>query len=119
MRQTARTNDSSEFMAGSLRSPGGSPRAGVFGCTTPGGLCGAKTPTQGVGNAREEQKKGGGEDDNDNDEEEEEEEEREDGPSSAAPAKRGKVNGTRCLLRYSLAPCSSPVNESKLISSSA
>ncbi|CAK9830789.1 hypothetical protein ANTRET_LOCUS7898 [Anthophora retusa] len=39
--------------------------------------------------------------------------------SSAAPAKRGKVNGTRCLLGYPLAPCSSPVNESKLISSSA
>ncbi|CAK9806370.1 hypothetical protein ANTQUA_LOCUS4843 [Anthophora quadrimaculata] len=39
--------------------------------------------------------------------------------SFAAPAKRGKVNGTRCLLGYPLAPCSSPVNESKLISSSA
>ncbi|CAK9800328.1 hypothetical protein ANTPLA_LOCUS2381 [Anthophora plagiata] len=38
--------------------------------------------------------------------------------SSAAPAKGGKVNGTRCLLGYPLAPCSSPVNESKLISSS-
>ena len=73
---------------------------------------------------REKQKKGAGEDDNyddDDDEEEEEEEEEggEDGPSSAAPAKGGKVNGTRCLLRYSLTPCSSPVNESKLISSSA
>ena len=72
--------------------------------------CLSKPGSRGKGLARNKRKA------DDDDDDEEEEEEGEDGPSSVAPAKGGKVNGTRCLLRYSLAPCSSPVNESKLIS---